>query len=385
MKGKRLVSLFYFNTNVAGKDMFLVPKYLSDYLGMQGEIVYPLNQDNIDFGNVYRGMKLTPIKSLSKFHSTLWSEKEMFWWLVKNAKTIDVLCLFWLNSRNIIFARVYKLLNPKGICYIKGDLGYTDFSQVNNKGIKSYFRNLFLKSIDVYSVETEKNYIEIKAGGLGEHLSKITILMSNGFDIELFENINITKREFNQKENLIITVGRIGHREKNNEMMLEAIDGVEMGDWKFFLIGNVENEFLKVYTEFIERNPDKASKVLLTGPIYNRKELWEIYNRSKVFLLTSPKEGFPIVYSEALSFGNFIITTDVSGSSEISNKGSLGKIIKIGDVDSLRYIISDVIRSKINLEFNYSQAIKFSDSNFNWRKLVARVGARIVEIDYYRQ
>lgn len=384
MKGKRLVSLFYFNANVAGKDMFLVPKYLSDYLGMQGEIVYPLNQENVDFDSTHRGMKLTPIKSLSKFHSTLWSEKEMFWWLVKNAKTIDVLCLFWLNSRNIIFAKVYKLLNPKGICYIKGDLGYTDFSQVKNKGFRRYFRNLFLKSIDVYSVETEKNYIEIKAGGLGEHLSKITILMSNGFDIELFEKLNITKREFKQKENLIITVGRIGHREKNNEMMLEAIDGIEMGDWKFLLIGNVENEFLKVYNEFIKRNPDKVSKVLLTGPIYNRKELWEIYNRSKVFLLTSPKEGFPIVYSEALSFGNYIITTDVSGSSEISNKGSLGKIIKIGDIDSLRYILSNVIRSEINLELNFSQAIKFSDSDFNWRKLVARVGARIVEIDSYR-
>jgi GalNAc-alpha-(1->4)-GalNAc-alpha-(1->3)-diNAcBac-PP-undecaprenol alpha-1,4-N-acetyl-D-galactosaminyltransferase len=384
MKGKRLVSIFYFNINVAGKDMFLVPKYLSDYLGMCGEIVYPIDHDNIDFDTTYRGMKLTPIKSLSKFNSTIWSEKEMLWWLVKNAKTIDVLCLFWLNQRNIIFAKIYKLLNPNGICYIKGDLGYTDFSSINNKGIRRYLRNLLLKSVDVYSVETEINYNEIKTGGLGEYLSKNTILMPNGFDIELFENLNISKRDFKQKENLIITVGRIGHKEKNNEMMLAALDGVDMGDWKFMLIGNVENEFLQKYNEFIKRNPDKIDKVLLTGAIYNRRELWEIYNKSKLFLLTSPKEGFPIVYSEALSFGNFIITTNVSGSSEISNKGSLGKVINIGDVDSLRTTLFNIINSKINLELNYIEAMKFSDSNFNWRQLVARIGDRIIKINSYR-
>lgn len=382
MKEKRLVSIFYFDANIAGKDMFLVPKYLSNYLGMQGEIVYPINQDNIDFDDSYRNMKLTPIKSLSKFHSTIWSEKEMAWWLIKNAKRIDVLCLFWLNQRNIIFAKIYKLLNPNGICYVKGDLGYTDFSKLPNKGFWSYFRKLFTKAIDIYSVETEVNYEAIKQGLFGDHLRKSTVLMSNGFDIELFENLNITKRHFDKKENLLITVGRLGTAQKNNEMMLAALDGVDMYNWKFMLVGNVEAEFLKAFNEFILRNPDKRDKVLITGAIYDRAKLFDLYNKSKLFILTSNWEGMANVFPEALALGNYIITTNVSGSKEISDNERLGKIINIGDIDALRTALRDVFESKVDLETNYREAINFSDSNFNWRQLIAKVGDRIVEINF---
>ncbi|WP_281238848.1 glycosyltransferase [Flavobacterium praedii] len=384
MTEKRLVSMFYFDKNVAGKDMFLVPKYLNDYLGMQGEIVYPINKENIDFNDNYRGMKLTPIKSLSKFHSTIWSEKEMTWWLIKNAKRIDVLCLFWLNQRNVFFAKIYKLLNSKGICYIKGDLGYTDFSKPTNKGFRRYFRNLFLKAVDVYSVETEVNYEAIKQGLLGEHLRKSTVLMSNGFDAKLFEELNITKREFNEKENLLITVGRLGTVQKNNEMMLEALDGVDMHDWKFMLIGSVEEKFLKTYNEFILKNPDKKEKVIITGAIYDRAILLDLYNKSKLFVLTSTWEGMANVFPEALAFGNYILTTNVSGAKEISDNGKLGKIIKIGDIDALRVALCDVFKSKVDLETNYREAINFSDSSFNWRQLVTRVGDRIIEINLRR-
>lgn len=384
MKSKRLVSLFYFNTNIAGKDMFLVPKYLSDFLGVKGEIVYPKWEDNKEFKTEYRGVKLVPVSSRSKFNSTFWSEKEMIWWLIRNAKNIDVLCFFWLNPRNILFANIYKILNSKGICYVKGDLGYTDFSKLSNKGIKNLLKNLFLKAVDIYSVETMINYNSIKQGFFGEHLRKSTVLMSNGFDVELFEKLNITKRNFSEKENLLITVGRIGHKEKNNEMMLYALDGVDMKDWKFMLIGNVEEEFFKVYNDFLLRNPDKKEKVILTGAIYDRKELWEFYNKSKTFILTSPKEGFPIVYSEALAFGNYIITTNVSGSRDILDNGKLGKVIEVGDVGALRAALCDVFESRVDLESNYEEAIKLSDSKFNWKKLVEVVGDRINEINKKR-
>lgn len=372
--------MFYFNSNIAGKDMFLVPKYLSDYLGAKGEIVYPKWAENADFGNEYRGVKLVPIRSLSKFHSTLWSEKEMIWWLLKNSKNIDVLCLFWLNPRNIFFANIYKMLNRKGVCYVKADLGYTDFTKISVNGIKGYFKNYFSKVVDIYSVETERNYLAIKDGALGDQMKNSTVFMSNGFDIELFEKFNIAKRDFNEKESLLITVGRIGHKEKNNEMMLQALDGIDMMDWKFMLVGNIEDDFLNVFEDFILRNPDKKDKVILTGGIYDREKLWDIYNRAKAFVLTSPKEGMPIVFSEALAFGNFIITTNVSGSSEISDNGRLGKIVDVGDVDALRIALCDLFTGKLDLETNYKSAIKLSDAKFNWRKLVEAVGDRIKHI-----
>lgn len=380
MKIKRIVSLFYFNKNIAGKDMFLVPKYLSDFLGGQGEIVYPKWDENNEFNNEYRGVKLVPIKSNSEFNSTIWSEKEITWWLIKNAKNIDVLCLFWLNTRNVIFANLYKLINPKGICYIKGDLGFVDYSKLSTVSVKSILKSFFFKAVDIFSVETEINYEAIQNGLFGNHLRKATVLMPNGFDINLFDKFNIVKKKFIEKENLIITVGRIGHQEKNNEMMLAALNGVDMKEWRFILVGNIEERFIKTYHDFIIDNPDKKEKVILSGAINDKHELWELYNKAKVFLLTSPKEGFPIVYSEALAFGNYIITTNVSGAKEISDNNKIGKLIDIGDVDALRNVLCDVFENKIDLEDNYNKAINFSETKFNWIKLVKVIGDKVIKI-----
>ncbi|UVP63260.1 hypothetical protein NXW33_12030 [Bacteroides fragilis] len=41
MKKKKIVSLFHFDSNIAGKDMFLVPMYLGRKLGYDIEFVYP--------------------------------------------------------------------------------------------------------------------------------------------------------------------------------------------------------------------------------------------------------------------------------------------------------------------------------------------------------
>ena len=164
-------------------------------------------------------------------------------------------------------------------------------------------------------------------------------------------------------------------------MMLAALDGVDMYNWKFMLVGNVEAEFLIAFDEFILRNPDKRDKVLITGAIYDREKLFDLYNKSKLFLLTSNWEGMANVFPEALALGNYIVTTNVSGSKEISDNERFGRIINIGDIDALRTVLIDVFESKVDLETNYREAIDFSDSNFNWRQLIAKVGDKIVEIN----
>lgn len=63
--------------------MFLVPMYLGRKLGYDIEFVYPTASFNKEYKNEYRGVKLTSIRSRSQYYCTLWSEKEMFWWLIK--------------------------------------------------------------------------------------------------------------------------------------------------------------------------------------------------------------------------------------------------------------------------------------------------------------
>ncbi len=372
-----IVSLFHLNANIAGKDMFLVPMYLGRHLGASVELVYPKADFNKEFSGEYRGVKLTPIRSGSKYYSTLWSEKEMGWWLIKNARRIDVLYLFWLNPRNALFARIYKLLNPKGVCYIKGDINTV---AAPSSGWKQAVWEFLYRAVDVLSVETQDIYGKITAGILGEHLKNHTVLMSNGFDIELFEHMSIVRKAYAEKERLILTVGRIGSVHKNNEMMLEALDGMDMRGWHFWFVGPVEEKFKSYFEDFLQRNPEKREYVKLIGGIYDKKELWEVYNKAKIFVLTSSKECMAQVFSEALAFGNYIVTTDVQGSVEITDRQRLGRIVKLNDVHALREALQEVIQGTKDISALTAEAIRLSDEKYNWRSLTQPVAQRIKEV-----
>ena len=203
MSAKRLVSLFYFNDNIAGKDMFLVPKYLSEKLEMTCEFVFPKWKENENIDSEYRGVKLTPIKSKSQYYSTLWSEKEMLFWLVLHARKIDVLTLFWLNKRNILFSFVYKFLNPQGVCYIKGDFNEKDMLNLsckNENKFKATVKNYLYKSIDVISAETYSVYHYIKYGNIGSILANKIEYLPNALDVNLLNDNNIKVKSFNEKK-----------------------------------------------------------------------------------------------------------------------------------------------------------------------------------------
>lgn len=375
----KMVSLFYFNETIAGKDMFLAPMYLGKNLGASLEFVFPINDEFDTHKNIYRGVKLTAIKSQSKFHSTLWSEKEMLWWLIKHAREIDILSLFWLNRRNILFAKIFKILNPNGICYVKGDFNEQQL-HVNPKNIlKSIIRDWMYSSIDVVSAETISIVDFYRHGGMGKVLVDKIEYMPNSFDNQLCREICLNLKSYEEKDNILITVGRIGHPDKNNEMLLKALDQIDLKGWKVLFVGSVEKDFQVKYDQFLENNPDKIDKVILTGLAKDKNELWEIYNKSKVFVLTSPKEGFPNVFPEALMFGNYIITTDVSSVNDITKNGTLGKIIQVNDVSILRLTLVKVFNGEVDLKTYYPKIIDHSKC-FQWENAVNKVARKINDI-----
>lgn len=63
------------------------------------------------------------------------------------------------------------------------------------------------------------------------------------------------------------------------------------------------------------------------GPIYDKKSLWEFYNRAKVFILTSRFEGYPLVLTEAKRFRNYIVSTELDASEDLLENGKYGCLI----------------------------------------------------------
>ena len=349
------------------KDVGEVPYYLSKNYNVECEIVHLGNGLS---GN-FRSVKLIPRKGfMSKLRKIpglggIFYSIRLLTYLIKHAKKIDVLMLFHFSKFNFLAVILYKLMNSKGKIYNKLDLDPCNIEQKNNKiTVKKY-----INFVDLFSVETLVAYEKIKHNFHGFDIDDKLLYLPNGFDEDLIAENEIEINDFKDKENLIITVGRLGAHEKITEMILRAIETLDLKDWKVALVGPICNGFEKVIEEFYIKYPEKKSTVIFMDNITDKKILMDYYNRAKVFLLTSRRESFGIVLNEALYFGNYIITTNVGAAIDITNNGQFGTVIKNNNSEDLKQVLTLVINEEINLETEYNKAIQHSNQYFVWENL----------------
>lgn len=365
MVNKRMVLIFEELLNVhLGKDVFYAPYY---YAKDEMDLTIVHSNHNEDLPLNIKGAKIE-------------RRENMFIYILKEFKNIDELMIFHLTKKSCYYGILYKLLNKKGKLYIKLDTGIENLKEFNEKKWKwgrikiSVLRKLLIKKSEKISVETQEAYDYLLDKKIyGEDLISKLHHIPNGFDEEELENLNIKVKAYLEKENLAIIVSRFGSYQKNNELLLSALDGIDILEWNFFLIGPYDVNFKKLYDEFIQKNPDKKEKVRLLGNISDKEILYSYYNKAKVFILTSRYEGFPLVFPEALRFGNYILTTDVSGAKDITKNSEIGKIIPVADIEALKKELKNIIANKINLNKKYEESIKFCQENFIWSEILKKL------------
>lgn len=358
MDKKRLVLPFVNVNSVSlGKDVFLVPYWYGKINGLDVEIVYPDFKDN-DLPLLHRGVKLTPLSFKTNYStSSFKGEWFFFLYILKHSPKIDVLMRFHFSYNSWIIGLIYKLRNPRGVFFTKGDdygLFKSLYRDEKNKIIK--FKNNIIRKIlhsqcnlsDIITVDNSYFYDELKNGVFGFKIGDKLENIINAFDEELLQELDLPIKAFERKENLMITVGRLGTWQKNTELFLEAIEMVELSNWKIALIGPIDPDFEKYIEQYFSKRPDLKEKVKFTGQILDKKDLWEWYNRAKVFVLSSRLEGFAVVYMEAIRFSNYIITTDVGGSKD-SLKIGHGEFIEQNDKSLLAKRIQAIIDGEVPL------------------------------------
>ena len=200
--------------------------------------------------------------------------------------------------------------------------------------------------------------------------------MPNGFDEELLKSFSLEEKEFKNKENIFITVGRLGTPQKNTEMILEALNKVKMKDWKFYLIGPIEEPLKKNIDEFYRLNPEKRESVIFLGPIYNKKALWEYYNRAKVFVFTSRWESYGLVLNEANRFRNYILSTPVGAYYDITDNEKYGRSLKQEDSNYLAQQMQQIINGNLNIDV-YDD---FIPKEISWEYQIQKLSAKIRNI-----
>lgn len=355
------------------KDVGLLPYYLCKEYMINGKIVYS-NKNRKIVPKKFRNLELEEIKFIKipniikKIDKIKILENFNFYkYLLKNAKQINYLMFFHYGIDKIFLIYLYKFLNPFGKVYIKLDTA----GDYKEKKIKKIILKIYEKKVNLFSVETLYALEKIKKLDLlGIKNYKKLAYIPNGFDEDYLIENRLRIKNFEEKENIMITVGRLGAPEKNNELLLEALEKIDLKDWKVLLIGDYTEKFKDVYDKFIEKNQIKKNKVILIGNVVDRKKLYDYYNRAKIFILTSRCESFGIVLVEALRFGNYIITTDVGAARDITKNGEIGSIIDKENTKQLENKIKEVIYGKINLKERYESSLNLAKKFFLWNNII---------------
>ncbi len=370
---KSFVTLFlhYPSTSQLYKDPAMIP-FCMAHLGYNAKYVSFLRQEQIpqDTRELLHPLQFETIEDdVFGRHSMLWRSKSAFKYLWKNARKIDVLNLYFLKF-SILYALIYKMRNPHGILYVKLDMDADAIIRQESdkiEKIRHWVYKLYLHHfVDIVSVETSKaieymqNRYHIKAPKLQ--------YIPDGVDDYFLQTNHIQIKPLEEKENLFITVGRIGTFQKNNEYILEALEKLgDLNGWKFLFIGGIEECFQTKIRSFYERNPQLKECVKFLGACNDRQKLFDTYNHAKVFCLTSRYESFGIVNIEAQWFGNYILTTSIPPAIDfVENDEKLGKIVLSSDelADEMRKIIY----GETDLSVGFNERVEHG-KRFAWSRI----------------
>lgn len=103
-----------------------------------------------------------------------------------------------------------------------------------------------------------------------------------------------------------------------------------------------------------------SSKVILHGNVRD-PERW--YETCDVFVMSSKREGHPLVLVEALFYGCRIVSTDcLSGPREILAGGTFGALVPVGDHEALAIEIVKALKEEPNPQLLRARALDYQTS-----------------------
>lgn len=318
---KKFVTMFPECENIhLVKDVGMFPYCMHKYFGYDSLIACFKNSPEYSYLNSdVSGLKIEFIPSKNKRNLF-----DCIKYLKNNALTIDVLNLYHSGKRTFILLRIYKFFNPGGKVFVKLDMDERGVSSIKKLKRRRIILKWILKNADIVSVECEGIKKTLK-----DIYHKDVLYIPNGIEKE---NIECIKK----KEKIILTVGRLGTEQKASEIMLQAFEQAvpEISlEWKLILVGSMTPEFRLFYQDKVKNNTDLAARIEYLGEIFNREQLNELYRRACIFTMSSRWEGFALVGIEALSKGDYMLTTNIMSFRELCDYGSYGTFFTVDNIE----------------------------------------------------
>lgn len=298
------------------KDVGLFPEYFEKEYKIPVDFVFLDNRKTGTKLSEWHGMNLIKLPSAENYIQAPSVKKNPIKFfkfikiftdfLRKTKNSYSHIMMFHVSSTTLYLVRFIRKLDKNIKIYVKADA--SKFSKR-----QWFYLKQILKKTDALSVENEYLLRDInkKLPGYSEKVEYIP----NGFDNTHFsvELLSVPK------ENLIIQTARFGTAQKNTQLLLKILSNVDLKDWNVILAGTIEKDFYSFIESFFREYPELKDKIHFIGNISDRNELYRLYARAKVFILTSRFESFAISLIEAAYFGDYIISTDVGIASTIKN------------------------------------------------------------------
>ena len=255
----------------------------------------------------------------------------------QEAQNIDCLMLRRPYPDYLGVVKIYRQCNPTGKIYLPLD---ANSFFVDRIPWQEGFMRDFMKECQVISASGKamQRHLNEKWPWVIEHIP-------NGF-YHFGEERKAPV--FSEKENIILTAGRLGTEQKGTHVLLEAFAEIagELPEWELHLAGSVEPEFEPYLEQFRERFPELMEhRIHFLGHIADRETLYEKYAKAKIFALTSAWEGgTPNVIAEALYAGDVTAVTKIDEYQEATDDGRCGGASKIGDPEEFGKLLLRLCR-----------------------------------------
>ena len=299
-----------------------------------------------------------------------------------HAVDYDILMFSNYGGASYTLARLAKRLNPSIRVYSKLDMNESGFAHFYDgtflrrlKVIPEYWKSA---AIDLFTVENRSFYETLKNMCLFRNRIEYLPNPVSLFGVDLAEI-----KSPQERENIILTVGRPGVPVKNTELFVEAVQKVDrrqFDDWKFYIVGEPEAHFRAYVEKITQGDPWIAQRLLLCGRMSDRRELYELYAKSKVMCMTSRSESFCIAVSEAMYFGAYPVLTNFGRIvKDLTDNGRYGTVVPQEDAAALTAALERTAQ-RADLPALSREIRQFARSSFDYDHWTAKLDEYLMRL-----
>jgi glycosyltransferase involved in cell wall biosynthesis len=219
--------------------------------------------------------------------------------------------------------------------------------------LKSYGKQILdhASTIIFISPSLKKRFIQI----FGSRYEEKSMIIPNGINPSYLNSGELQKRELHTPLELLY-VGSFLKR-KNVPALIKLIEKTEA---RLTIVGEGGNDEKKVL-----RMVRNSGKVNYLGRIEDQSRLTQIYRQSDIFIMTSKRETFGLVYVEAMSQGLPLVYSKDTGIDDFFEEGAIGYRATPGSISEMKEGINRIIANYQEISRNCIREAR----QLNWKTI----------------